>query len=378
MEITFKNAIELLASFQAFLFAAYLLFNSKTRSESNKYIAVFLILLGLNTAINYITYFIDPISSNFSIFLNTTFFLMPASLYLYTKSSLQPNFGLKTIDLIHLAPFIIINIITTQYVYLENLKDNPVETDFHYTLQKAFYVFFYLLIISYQLLSFSFLRRSKELYVENFSNTNTRRYSYLYQLNTIFTVLFLISATKNFFVFSFEAQGLEYVTYIVKFSILLFFCWIIYNGLQSPELFRDDEDIPISVKDILQEEKQNPANSDSELKIEKVRSFMLDNEAFLDPTLSLHSLSRKTNIPSRELSLLINHQLNKHFFDYVNEFRIERAKVLLTNPEKKELTVLEILYDVGFNSKSSFNTAFKKQCGLTPTQYRKNNSLSAA
>jgi len=75
---------------------------------------------------------------------------------------------------------------------------------------------------------------------------------------------------------------------------------------------------------------------------------------------------------------MINHHLNKHFFDFVNEFRIEKAKSLLTNPAKQDLTIQEILYEVGFNSKSSFNTAFKKHCGLTPTQYRKSNSLSAA
>lgn len=70
--------------------------------------------------------------------------------------------------------------------------------------------------------------------------------------------------------------------------------------------------------------------------------------------------------------------LNKHFFDFVNEYRIEKAKELLTHPERKEYTVLEILYEVGFNSKSSFNTAFKKRTGLTPTEYRRKNSLQVA
>ncbi len=379
MEITFTNAIELLAAFQACLFALYLLLSPATKSNSSKYIAVFLILLGFNMAINYIIYYLDPISPNISILTNTTFFLMPASLYLYTKSSLQPNFKLKYIDLIHLAPLIILNIILIPFIYLENLKDNPVETEFHHILQMAFYIFFYLLIFFYQVLSFILLRQSKKLYYENFSNTNIRRYRYLYSLNVIFTILFLISALKNYLVLGLDAPNVEYASVIVKFSLLVFFCWIIYNGLQSPELFRDDGNKLLTLKEILNKEKQKPnvSDSNSEHKIEKVKTYMLENEAYLDPSLSLHSLARSTNIPSRELSLLINHHLNKHFFDYVNEFRIEKAKSLLTDPEKKDLTVLEILYEVGFNSKSSFNTAFKKQCGLTPTQYRKSNSLSA-
>ena len=63
-----------------------------------------------------------------------------------------------------------------------------------------------------------------------------------------------------------------------------------------------------------------------------------------------------------------------NFFDFINQFRIDEARSILKNPEKKQFTVLEILYEVGFNSKSSFNTAFKKHTGLTPTQYRKKNT----
>jgi AraC-like DNA-binding protein len=63
--------------------------------------------------------------------------------------------------------------------------------------------------------------------------------------------------------------------------------------------------------------------------------------------------------------------LNKHFFDFINEYRINDAKKLLKDPTKKEITVLEILYQVGFNSKSSFYTAFKKATNQTPTAYRK-------
>ena len=86
----------------------------------------------------------------------------------------------------------------------------------------------------------------------------------------------------------------------------------------------------------------------------------------------------KLNIPAKDLSLLINHDLNQHFFDFVNGFRIRKAMEMLSDPDKKEFTVLEILYDVGFNSKSSFNTAFKKYTQLTPTEYRKKHLLSAA
>lgn len=72
----------------------------------------------------------------------------------------------------------------------------------------------------------------------------------------------------------------------------------------------------------------------------------------------------------RELSLLINHHLDQHYFDFVNEYRIHHSMRILKDPAQRDRTVLDILYAVGFNSKSSFNTSFKKLTGQTPTQYR--------
>ena len=98
---------------------------------------------------------------------------------------------------------------------------------------------------------------------------------------------------------------------------------------------------------------------------------MEEEEPYLDSSLSMHELAGQLNMKVKDLSLLINHTLNQHFFDFINHYRISRAMELLRDPKNKQLTVLEVLYEVGFNSKSSFNTLFKKQTGLTPTQFRK-------
>ena len=100
---------------------------------------------------------------------------------------------------------------------------------------------------------------------------------------------------------------------------------------------------------------------------------MIANEPFLNPTLSISNLAQQLHLPTRDLSVLINQDLNQHFFDFINAYRITKAKEILKDTSRSKLTILEILYEVGFNSKSSFNTAFKKHTGLTPTQFRKNN-----
>lgn len=77
-------------------------------------------------------------------------------------------------------------------------------------------------------------------------------------------------------------------------------------------------------------------------------------------------------IPARELSVLINQNLNQHFYDFINSYRIENAMQILKDTSKNKVTILEILYEIGFNTKSSFNTAFKKHTGNTPTEFRNN------
>ena len=95
---------------------------------------------------------------------------------------------------------------------------------------------------------------------------------------------------------------------------------------------------------------------------------MDSKKPFLDNSLTVKDLSDQLNMSEKHLSFLINKVLGKHFYDYINHYRIEEAKVLLKD---KDLHIQEIMYKVGFNSKSSFNTAFKKKTQKTPSQFRK-------
>ncbi|MFT5299030.1 MAG: AraC-like DNA-binding protein, partial [Colwellia sp.] len=94
---------------------------------------------------------------------------------------------------------------------------------------------------------------------------------------------------------------------------------------------------------------------------------------FLDPSLSIDSLAKQIEIPNNELSILINRKIGQHFFDFVNTYRINFAAEMLTDKNNHKKTVMEILLDAGFNSKSCFNRAFIKHKKVTPSQYRKNN-----
>ena len=74
------------------------------------------------------------------------------------------------------------------------------------------------------------------------------------------------------------------------------------------------------------------------------------------------------------LTQIFSEQLNKNFYLYINVYRIHQVKALLNDPANKDMTLLDIAYESGFNSKSTFNAIFKKITNMTPTQYRKNRS----
>jgi len=106
----------------------------------------------------------------------------------------------------------------------------------------------------------------------------------------------------------------------------------------------------------------------------KLRRAMRGDSLHQDPNLSLWSLSKHIGASPNYVSQTLNENIGESFFDFVNGYRIDTAKSLLQDTDQ---TVLQIAYDVGFNSRSSFYTAFSKVTGETPTAYRKSVSGQA-
>ena len=110
----------------------------------------------------------------------------------------------------------------------------------------------------------------------------------------------------------------------------------------------------------------------------RLEAFMAGEEPFLDPSLTIRSLARRLGWGQRELSQLLNQQLGVHFFDFINRHRVAKAAELLRDPALRDLTVLDIAHRAGFNTKSSFNTAFARHQGTTPTAYRREADAAAS
>ena len=110
--------------------------------------------------------------------------------------------------------------------------------------------------------------------------------------------------------------------------------------------------------------------------VTQLRSQIEKSKLYLDPDLRLSSLANKVDLPSYQISKSINIILDKNFNEYINDFRIDDAKTKLISQEFKNITILAIALESGFNSKSSFNLQFKKRTSLTPAQFRSQNSLN--
>ncbi|MDY0088891.1 MAG: helix-turn-helix transcriptional regulator [Flavobacteriaceae bacterium] len=106
--------------------------------------------------------------------------------------------------------------------------------------------------------------------------------------------------------------------------------------------------------------------------ISKMEDLVVNKKYYRNSELTLETIANELNINKSHLSRLINAELNTGFIDYVNKFRVEEAKFHLTNPEFSNYTFVSIGLESGFNSKSTFNNAFKKYTGMTPSEYKKN------
>ena len=154
--------------------------------------------------------------------------------------------------------------------------------------------------------------------------------------------------------------------------LFIFINRVLLRALQKPETFAliNEQDIP-ALKNQLRYSGSTLRPEDNKRIVDELQEHMKTKKPYLEPELTLEQLAVRLSLRPKILSQVINESLGQNFFDFVNRYRIEDAKKLLANPPDKKMTVLEVLYEVGFNSKSSFNTLFKKNTGLTPSEYKR-------
>ena len=189
-------------------------------------------------------------------------------------------------------------------------------------------------------------------------------------LGILTTLVFLI---ENIFLFINNSPSETFGLSSVAAAVYIYA--IGYLGLSRSGVFT--ELVTIETKELEKEYFTNDKYEKSGLSEEKADEYyqklillMEEEKIFKQIKLTLGELAEMISISSHNLSEVINTKTGMNFFDFINRYRIEEVKKEIIKPENDNLTLLAVAMDVGFNSKSSFNTLFKRYVGLTPSQYR--------
>lgn len=361
------------------LLLAFFLLTVKTQNKlANRLFALYLLLFAIDNVGIFISE--DFIRSYFNLefFRWSTCALTFPVFYLYIVSVCFTNFRLQTKHLIHAIPFVLINVFFAFRLYF---LSNAEKIEFYDHRSQLIELYGLQVILGVQIVVYSIgvflvLKKYKEIYQENYTNPKTSIFKWLFQLSAVVFMLYYLAIAKNILRYTAIEELWLWANVVMQFLALIVTCWFVLKALNHPELFRGIDSNLELARDILPKknenitEVKNDQNDIISAQISALKQYMTEKEPYLDPSLTILELSNQIEIPVRDLSVLINHHIDQHFFDFVNEYRIQKAMSILKNPSKSDLTVLEILYEVGFNSKSSFNTSFKKYTNLTPTAYR--------
>ena len=197
-----------------------------------------------------------------------------------------------------------------------------------------------------------------------------------------FYIVILISNVVGYSLVSSKILNIKVMDDLLMIVRMLVIYYMFYHGYKQKLIYtanrrnkkqkadRIDNVQPVSSQT---EQTKLPASEYHEI-IEKLRKLMVDEKMYLEPELSLGETANKLGIHAHRLSKLLNVQLSKNFFEFVNEYRVDEFKRLAIDPENKHISLLGLAIDAGFNSKATFNRFFKKSTGLTPSEFRKSNT----
>jgi AraC-like DNA-binding protein len=176
-------------------------------------------------------------------------------------------------------------------------------------------------------------------------------------------IIAVFFATKLYFGMRSDIGGYWIASYI---SFMIYATS--YQVLNRSEFF--DQPMSFLAFPMPKYQKSSLSEEHKERILTKITREMSGNKYFTENLASLSGLSRKINETVHHTSQVINEKMDKNFFELLAGYRVEHARKLIEEDRDRKLTVEELADLVGYNSKSSFNTAFKKLTSFTPSEYR--------
>ncbi|MFS4493564.1 helix-turn-helix domain-containing protein [Maribacter sp. 2308TA10-17] len=368
------NFLMIAGSIQGFIFNAATLLSRKKIESPVLFLNLFVFFLSLN---NLQSWLIDKDFIPYAYY-TIPFYVLLAPMfhaflvnYLGIEEKQKPFFKLTAFVFILelVARGIVIykiknGALDSQYIELYNAIEDAV------TLCFSVFIFYHVLKV---------LFRYQKLYASILTYDDLKWIKRLIQLGGVVLILWGIAVLLNFVSETIKAP---YSYYPLRLGTSIFIYWIGYQGFFRFVILQDRKSLRKKIREASKTPESLSTHKKTDFKKEgreslafnKMNNYVVNNQKYLDPYLSLEKLSEELEISTSKLSMLINQLSGKNFSDYINSLRVTDAKKLLSNPDFEAYTIVSIGLECGFNSKSTFYSAFKKFTGQTPTAYRKSAS----
>ena len=275
------------------------------------------------------------------------------------QSLRRKNYSLKVTDILHAIPFIVISTFQFYFAYNSSYTYSIYITK-HTVVLCQFIIY---IVVSVQHIKRIQITRLQEENLKELNFNALKNIVIMFSLLWILDVINFIFILTNVKIYSFLNLNIFY-TYspeTVFYSILIYF--LLFIELKSGKITNLNWYTSKYNKSAL------PVSEALKLK-EKIICTVNEDKVYKDHNITLGLFAKQINITPHILSQVINEYFKCNFNDFINSYRIEEAKKMLTDIKNSNYTIASIAYECGFNTLSAFNNAFKKFTGLTPTQYK--------
>ncbi len=319
-------------------FSLFLFATRQKQPRANIFLSIYLLAFSLRIGKSLFHNYFE-IDATLRTFFLTTLLCVGPSIWLYTLYYIKPEANKKFSDYIHFIPFIIL----VSFCWLI-----PNNGSWVFGL---FYDFLIAHMFCYIVFSLIWYRKQKKKTALKKDHKVENWLNYFLVMNLILIIMyFLISELIIPF----------YIGLSFLFSTMVLF--LSFWALKNPFMFQ------IS----LEKYKYSTISSNDAIQLmEQLKAFMDEEKPYLDPSLTLVKLSAKISASTKELSQAINQIETLNYSQFISKYRVKEARRLMKSDSYSKLTIAAIAYDSGFNSISSFNTAFKKYTNTTAIAYRK-------
>ena len=383
------SELYLIGFVQAVFFSALIL-AKKNKDLKDFFLTFFILIMGFNLLFLYASetefYKNNPLLILFDFAYWT---LIGPALYLYIYLTVSIDKKLKIKHLLHLLPAIAVFISYTDYII--NI-DYYKTSEYQYNLLSniGYFVLMYNTPV-YYILSVIKLRKHKKSIKDYYSYKDKVDLKWLYFLTNgfAFFLIFLLGSgiLKDYLNvdFSFNIGQYTWLIMIVYIFGIGFFGYKqkgIFSDFDNPRMNNGSNmnkkllSVSVISGEIVtnkknQYQKSGLSTSESKEILEHLINYMTEKKPFLDWELNLKVLADYLNTTTHKLSQAINENLEQSFYEFINKYRVEEVKRLLSEPKNSTYKIISLAYDTGFNSKSSFYTVFKKYTNKSPIEYRK-------